>query len=53
MNTDEIKIGGPATEEYIKPQIEVIEIDTEGSILAASGGPGFFMDGGGWSSLGW
>ena len=53
MNTDKIKIEGPVTEEYIKPQIEVIEIDTEGSILAASGSLGGFMDGGGWSSLGW
>ena len=48
MNTDKIKIGGLTTEEYIKPQIEVIEIDNEGSILAASGALGGFDDGGGW-----
>ena len=48
MNTENIKIGMLTAEEYVKPQIEVIEIDNEGSILAASGSLGGFDDGGGW-----
>jgi len=34
------------SEEYVKPEIEIIEIDNEGSILAASGGLDGFGDGG-------
>jgi len=48
MNTENIKYIALTSEEYVKPQIEVIEIDNEGSILAASGSLGGFDDGGGW-----
>ena len=49
MNTENTKTGRLTAEEYVKPQIEAIEIDNEG-ILAASGDGGGFSDGGGWTS---
>ena len=48
MNTENIKTGWLTTEEYVKPQIEVIEIDNEGILAASSGDAGGFNDGGGW-----
>jgi hypothetical protein len=48
MNTENIKYLALTSEEYVKPQIEIIEIDNEG-ILAASINPGGFGDGGEWS----
>jgi len=46
MNIENIKNAVLASEEYVKPKIEIIEIDNEGSILAGSGGLGGFGDGG-------
>jgi len=47
MNTENIKTGGMTTEEYVKPEIEVIEMIENEGILAASGDSGRFEDGGG------
>ena len=48
MNTDNIRYMA-LIEEYVKPEIEVIEIDNEGDIFASSAGG--FGDGGGYD--GW
>ena len=45
MSIVNIKNVALASEEYVKPEIEIIEIDNEG-ILAASGDLGGFGDGG-------
>jgi len=50
MNTEYTKNIALTEEEYVKPQIEVIEIENEG-ILAASSDAGGFGDGGGYD--GW
>jgi len=41
------------TEEYVKPEVEVIEIENEEGILAASGSLGGFDNGGGYEDLLW
>jgi len=45
MNIENIKNAVLASEEYVEPEIEIIEIDNEG-ILAASGSLDGFGDGG-------
>jgi len=52
MNTEYTKNIALTEEEYVKPQIEIIEVENEG-ILAASSGSGGFGPGGGYEDPTW
>ena len=48
MNTENVKYTALTEEQYVKPAIEVIEIENEGVLASSAGG---FGDGGGYN--GW
>ena len=50
MNTEFTKNIVLTEEEYVKPQIEIIEVENEGVLASSAAG---FGDGGGFESPGW